>query len=121
MLDENTTSKNFYERTRFSTPEERGRKLEEDRPFIALHNDLAAQGQSEQSSGDVNHHYIALINYEEKLYEMDGRKNFPICHGATSDVTFLMDAVKVSREFIARDPNNLKFTALAYAGKTNLN
>ena len=49
------------------------------------------------------------------LYELDGRKPFPIRHGASSDETFLHDAAAVCSQFMARDPNELHFSMLALA------
>jgi len=48
-----------------------------------------------------------------ELYELDGRKSFPIKHGTTSEETFLNDAAKVCKEFMARDPEEVRFTAIA--------
>lgn len=49
---------------------------------------------------------------------MDGRKNYPIKHGATKDETFLADSAAVCKEFIARDPLEMRFTIMALAAAT---
>ena len=39
---------------------------------------------------------------------------FPVCHGATSEATFVLDAAKVIRqEFMARDPSSIQFNVTA--------
>jgi len=43
----------------------------------------------------------------------DGRKSFPIKHGPTSEETFVKDAAKVCKEFMSRDPDEVRFTVLA--------
>jgi ubiquitin carboxyl-terminal hydrolase L3 len=43
----------------------------------------------------------------------DGRKAFPINHGPTSADTLLEDACKVVRQFMERDPEEVKFTIVA--------
>ena len=43
----------------------------------------------------------------------DGRKAFPINHGASSADTLLEDACKVIRAFMDRDPEEVKFTIVA--------
>merc|ERR1719326_1305106 len=40
-------------------------------------------------------HFIAFVHKDGSLFEMDGRKAFPIHHGDTTPKTLLFDAVKV--------------------------
>lgn len=78
------------------------------------------EGQTNPNSDEkVFHHFIALVNKHDKLYELDGRKMFPIVHGVTNEETFLQDAAKVCKEFMARDPQELRFTVLALAASKN--
>lgn len=49
------------------------------------------------------------------LYELDGRKAFPINHGSTTADTLLEDACGVIRQYIARDEGELRFTIIALA------
>ena len=49
------------------------------------------------------------------LYEMDGRKSFPINHGATTPETLLQDACAVIKEFLERDPGESGFAVTALA------
>lgn len=70
--------------------EERGKLLEGDSAFTGIHQELAREGQTEANPDvPVNHHFIALINKDDELFELDGRKSFPIKHGATTEATFL--------------------------------
>uniref|UniRef100_U5EVC7 Ubiquitin carboxyl-terminal hydrolase n=1 Tax=Corethrella appendiculata TaxID=1370023 RepID=U5EVC7_9DIPT len=107
--------KKYYDKCRYMTPEERGKILEEDMSFTDAHQIVAMEGQTEAPSIDdkVNHHFITFIHYDGILYEMDGRKSFPIKHGKTTPETLLEDAAKVCKEFMARDPNEVRFTVLA--------
>lgn len=34
-------------------------------------------------------HFVALVNQNNRLVELDGRKSFPVDHGKTSDSTLL--------------------------------
>lgn len=78
------------------------------------------EGQTNPNSDEkVFHHFIALVKKDNVLYELDGRKMFPIAHGATSDETFVLDAAKVCKEFMARDPTELRFTVLALVSAKN--
>uniref|UniRef100_A0A3B4ZK25 Ubiquitin carboxyl-terminal hydrolase n=1 Tax=Stegastes partitus TaxID=144197 RepID=A0A3B4ZK25_9TELE len=79
------------------------------------HESSAQEGQTEAPSLDekVNLHFIAFVNVGGHLYELDGRKPFPIVHGKTSEDTFLEDAVEVCKIFMARDPQEVRFTIIA--------
>lgn len=37
----------------------------------------------------VNHHFVAFIEKDGKVYELDGRKDYPIEHGDTTPEGFL--------------------------------
>ena len=94
---------------------------------------------------EINLHFIAFVHRDGSLYELDGRKPFPINHGPSSDDTLLkvpacgrswpctgggllislarpvfgclrpQDATAVVRAFMDRDPTNLQFTMIALA------
>lgn len=56
----------------------------------ATHDELAHEGQTEANLNDpVNHHFVAFVEHNGELYELDGRKSFPISHGKTSSETLL--------------------------------
>ncbi len=61
---------------------------------------------------DVNLHFVALTTVEGQLYELDGRKAFPINHGPTSEGSFLEDAAKVVKAFIEKSKST-QFSLLA--------
>ena len=120
-LKEGSVIKDFYEKAKGLTPEERGKLLVEDKAFIDVHQALASEGQTAAPPSDVRaeHHFIALVNVGDELFELDGRKNFPISHGATNENKFLFDASRVCKEFMARDPNNVTFGIMALAKSQN--
>lgn len=99
------------------SPEERGKLLAEDVKLINVHQDLAAEGQTTAPPSDaiINNHFIALVNVNDELFELDGRKNFPISHGSTKEESFLSDAAKVCKDFMTRDPKEVNFTIMALA------
>lgn len=83
--------------------------------IIDVHKELAQEGQTEVPGEDtpVNHHFITFVEKEGSLYELDGRKSFPINHGPSSSETFLEDAVRVCLEYMSRDPDEVRFTMVA--------
>ena len=87
-----------------------------------LSDETAAAGQTEGAGTDdaMNSHFISFVQIDGQLYELDGRTwddkgtAFPVCHGPTTDDTFVSDAAKVIREdFMARDPENMNFNVTA--------
>ena len=107
---------------------ERGWALLKAKALQELSDATAASGETEGAGTDdaQGQHFIAFVNVNGMLYELDGR-NFdktaapgtataiPFCHGATSAETFVQDAAKIVREdFMARDPENLNFNVTAF-------
>jgi ubiquitin carboxyl-terminal hydrolase L3 len=109
----------YFEKAKDLSVEERGKLLESDSKFTEAHQDVAQEGQTEAPSAEdkVNHHFIAFIEKDGILYEMDGRKAFPIEHGKTTSDQLLVNAAKVCKEFMARDPDEVRFTILALTAK----
>lgn len=95
----------------------RAKLLESNQGIINAHEELAQEGQTNTPSAEdpVNHHFITFVQKDGALYELDGRKAFPINHGATSEDTLLEDAAKICKEFMARDPEEVRFTVIALA------
>ncbi|ELT93347.1 hypothetical protein CAPTEDRAFT_181658 [Capitella teleta] len=107
----------FLGDTEAMSPEERGKHLEEDSAFGVAHEESAQEGQTKAPSRDdkVDLHFIAFVEKDGGLYELDGRKNAPIRHGDTTADNLLEDAAKVVKKFMARDPDNVNFTVVALA------
>ncbi|KAM4608471.1 ubiquitin carboxyl-terminal hydrolase isozyme L3 isoform 2-T2 [Polymixia lowei] len=107
--------KKFLEESSKMSPDEKATFLEKDENIRVTHESSAQEGQSETPSIDdkVDLHFIAFVNVGGRLYELDGRKPFPIVHGKTSEDTFLEDAAEVCKNFMARDPQELHFTVIA--------
>lgn len=106
----------FLERTKDMTPDERAAYLEADDEIEHVHEDAAAEGQSDQIDADnVNSHFVCFTVIDGSLYELDGRKRFPINHGSSSISTLLVDSCNVVKQFMARDPEELRFTMIALA------
>lgn len=114
-LAEDSSLNGFLDRTKDMSPEERGQELEMDESICEMHESLAKEGQSQapEEDEDTGLQFITFVNVDEQLYELDGRKQFPINHGSTSDDTVLKDSVNVCKQFMERDPENVNFTLLA--------
>lgn len=94
----------------------RGKLLESTEGIINAHKELAQEGQTNTPSAEdpVNHHFITFVHKNGALFELDGRKRFPINHGSTTPDSLLEDAAKVCKEFMERDPNEVRFTVVAF-------
>lgn len=113
-LEEGSVIKKYYEAAKGKTPGERGKLLEDDAGFTETHESIASEGQT--AAPDINtkvsHHFVAFVHVDGKLYELDGRKNFPVVHGKTTQDSLLKDAVAVCKQYIDRDPEEVRFTLL---------
>jgi len=110
--------KKFLDASKSAKPEERAALLEKDEAMMHAHESSAVEGQTRAPPRDakIDLHFIAFVNVNGTLYELDGRKQSAIAHGPTSDDSLLKDAAVVCKKFIEREPENLNFTALAISG-----
>ncbi|KAI9334905.1 peptidase C12, ubiquitin carboxyl-terminal hydrolase [Obelidium mucronatum] len=103
-------------RLRPLTPGERTAALEADDAVKTIHAASATEGQTEAPSADedVDLHFIAFVESEGRVFELDGRKESPVDHGSTLELGFLQSAVQViQNKFIALDPEGNNFTVIA--------
>lgn len=103
-------------------PIEKAKRLEGDNKIAALHDEATTSESNQTGRGDIDDdiitHFIALVHVDGSLYELDGRKQGPVRHSSTTNSdTLLKDATKVVKEFMERDPGELRFTILALAPK----
>ncbi|XP_008558674.1 ubiquitin carboxyl-terminal hydrolase [Microplitis demolitor] len=110
--------KNFYEEAKDLSFIERGKLLVDAASgIIDTHKQLAQEGQTAAppENEPVYHHFVAFVEKDGSLYELDGCKSIPINHGSTTQETLLTDAAKICREYMARDPDEVRFTMIALA------
>ena len=107
----------FYQKTLSMNSSERAETLEKDTEFGAAHEGIAQEGQTQAPdlSSEVKGHFIAFIHKDGGLYELDGRRDNPVYHGATTPETLLKDAATTIKKFMARDPEELLFTLTAFS------
>ena len=78
VFDEGSLLQTFFSEGKEVSHEERAKKLEETKKFNDLHKNFAGKGQSSVPKEGVNNHYVAFINYEGNVYELDGCKKSPV-------------------------------------------
>lgn len=109
--------KTFLDKSKDLSFTECGKLLIESDGISTTHKDVAQEGQTEVPSEEepVYHHFVAFVEKNGTLYELDGRKSAPISHGSTSPESLLEDAARVCKEYMSRDPEEVCFTVLALA------
>ncbi|KAK1175324.1 ubiquitin carboxyl-terminal hydrolase isozyme L1-like [Acipenser oxyrinchus oxyrinchus] len=105
--------KKFFDDTAALSADERAKHLEENQDIRATHDEVAAEGQCQVEADNVNFHFITFTNVDGQLYELDGRMEFPVNHGATKEDSFVMDAAKICRQFMEREKGEVRFSAVA--------
>ncbi|KAJ8732923.1 hypothetical protein PYW07_015522 [Mythimna separata] len=107
--------KNYIDEAKNLDASAKGELLENSTAILNAYKEIVRSGNESGGEADetVNNHFVTFVNIDGHLFELDGRKSYPIEHGSTSPDTLLEDAVKVCREFIARDPENIGFNVVA--------
>ncbi|CAM1319695.1 UCHL3 (predicted) [Pycnogonum litorale] len=97
LLDESKPLKKFLELTKAMSPEERGKTLEKDEGICAAHEASAQEGQTAapDRSEKVDLHFVAFVEKEGHLYELDGNCPFAINHGPSSPETLVKVGLKI--------------------------
>ncbi|KAG2213591.1 hypothetical protein INT46_002743 [Mucor plumbeus] len=93
--------------------DERVELLEQSKELAQLHASAATEGQTEapDKNDSIDLHFICFIEVDQHLYELDGRKLFPINHGKCTNL--VESAVKVMKQYMSRDPNETNFSAIS--------
>ncbi|XP_041948346.1 ubiquitin carboxyl-terminal hydrolase isozyme L1 [Alosa sapidissima] len=112
-FDRDSAIKKFLEATASMSAADRAKALEKNKDIQTTHDEVAADGQCRIEEGKVNFHFITFVNVNGQLYELDGRMEGAVNHGATKDGSFIMDAAKVCRQFVEREKDEVRFSAVA--------
>ena len=74
------------------TPEQLGQFLNDDAELEAVHTQFARQGQSEMNV-NTSYHFVAYVNLQGTIWEIDGRRSAPLQKGPCTNEDF---GIKVS-------------------------
>ncbi|XP_039254242.1 ubiquitin carboxyl-terminal hydrolase isozyme L3-like [Styela clava] len=120
FVKEGSILKSLLDASSNLSPEEKGKLLESNEDMCKAHQKSASEGQSREISADeeVNLHFVAIVRVGTTIYEFDGRKPFPIDHGKCNEESdFVHCAAGVCLKFMARDPDEARFTIVALCAK----
>lgn len=88
--------KDIIEQAKNMSMDERIELLENSKELASVHESGASDGQTAAPDREesIDLHFICFIEVDQHLYELDGRKMFPINHGKSSNLV----EVKKERE-----------------------
>lgn len=78
-------------------------------------SEASAQGgqtAAPEADADVNNHFIAFVEKDGDVYELDGSKAFPINHGS-AEGGLLVRAAKIIKGFMEKDPESINWNMMA--------
>lgn len=105
----------FLGSIRGKTPHEAGALLADATELHSASEGAAQGGQTEapEASADTDAHFVAFVEKDGDVYELDGRKKFPINHGPAGD-DFLLAATKaIKAAYMDKDPDNVRMNIMA--------
>lgn len=110
----------FLDKTAKLSPSERAKVLQESPALEQSHQEIAQDPEAKshvEDPNNVNLHFNCFVCIDGVLYELDGRKTGPVNHGACDPAEVLERAVAVIKQFMQRDPKELRFSMVALAPK----
>lgn len=80
QFPEETILKKYYDKAKEANAEERAKLLEDYDDFKQVHHSFAKEGQSSvpTEQKQINHHYVAFVNINGNLIELDGTLKGPV-------------------------------------------
>lgn len=107
----------FLAQTQRQSPEAIGAALADFSEFHEASEESAEGGQTEAPEADeeLNRHFVAFVEQDGDVYELDGTKAFPINHGPAADGLLNAATQVIKSKFMAQDVDNIYFNMMALA------
>jgi len=118
-LKEDGVLSQFYKATAAMSPKEKARFMETCQDLADAHKKHAQEGNATETPSlkdEVEHHFIAFVHHGGSLWELDGRKPLPLNCGPSKPEDLLQDAAKECQRYMKADPDNMKFSVMAFTG-----
>ncbi|XP_037040648.1 ubiquitin carboxyl-terminal hydrolase isozyme L3-like [Bradysia coprophila] len=115
QLVDDSPLKKYFESVQSLNKIEKGLEMSRNADIRKSHELHAQQGQTSTPNlnENVENHFVALIERNGRIYQLNGGKDGPVDHGPSSQETFLYDAAAVCRQFIAKHPDCNSYSVLA--------
>ena len=109
---------NFYNKVKDMTPDERGSYLQNDKSVQQIHEEAATEDTTPMREEDDGNHFIAFIPFNGQLWELDGRKPQPICHGTLTNFLQQVTGI-ITSEFYTHVPDPMETSMVLLCEKLN--
>jgi len=106
--------KTYFQKTKELDSQHKGDQLAANKEIYQLHTHHAVQGQTAvpEAGVSVKHHFICFTEIGGNVYEIDGGKPTPICHGPSTP-SLLKRAASIIKEKYMNDPSVVDFSILS--------
>ena len=116
LISEDSVIRQLKEKSKGKDPNEIGNDFVNNNEIKNVHKEAVKKGETNVTE-EVDKHFISFIHFEGCIYELDGRKKFPVNHGKTTEEEFLNSAGDMARKFMNRDPDSVEFGIIVLAKK----
>ena len=114
VSDDSWLSK-FIANAKDKTPDERAELIEGSDDLLDIQEDNANDDDTPLTESSFSNHFITFISLGGKLWELDGLKPQPVCHGECSDL--LKDSVAlIQKDFLPHIKNQMEVPVCAFCG-----
>ena len=103
----------FIVEAKDKSPDDRAKLIEDSEDLLEIHEENATGDDTPITEASMTSHFIAFILLDGKLWELDGRKPQPICHGPCTDVLTGSIAV-VQRDFLPHIENPMEVSICGF-------
>lgn len=105
-----------------NSSEAKAKFLQGDDALRSVHEDMQSKGDTapppEEKARHVQEHFVAIVNIDNKIYQLDGRKTGPIFRGEIShEKEFLGRAMDTVKLYMNADPECQNFAILPLCHK----
>ena len=97
------------------SPQERAELVGSDTELLEINKIFANEGQSEIDHNTRNH-FVTYVNFDNKIWELDGRREAPVIKDESSADEFGKKTAKIIKQYVDMD-NTCKFSIMAVAPK----
>jgi ubiquitin carboxyl-terminal hydrolase L3 len=112
VLREGSWFAEFAAKTGSLSFDERAQLIYDDDQLYTSHEESAQESSVPFQEDECNMHFVTFVQVGQNLWELDGRKPQPICHGVVEDLLLsAMDVVK--RDYLPHLEGEMRISMVA--------